>query len=216
MKLKERLKRKYYILITFLISLFLFIIIFSLYSKKLNPKLNDYIDFLVKDEIYQKVIKSNNFITNEEVNDILYIDKNKSLIGEIIGDKKIYSPDILINKKNVCVLICSAQEHVVRDIMHQLNEWNIEGYLLDEIILKQHSKEVLQCYDMLEDQISKQVYEGIIRWRILGKAVEIPKSLDDTYFALDAFNKLDDREIFVDCGAYIGDTFIEEKEHLKR
>ena len=29
-----------------------------------------------------------------------YIDKNKSLIGEIIGDKKIYSPDILINKKN--------------------------------------------------------------------------------------------------------------------
>ena len=75
MKLKERLKRKYYILITFLISLFLFIIIFSLYSKKLNPKLNDYI---VKDEIYKKVIKSNNFITNEEVNDILYIDKNKS------------------------------------------------------------------------------------------------------------------------------------------
>ena len=78
MKLKERLKRKYYILITFLISLFLFIIIFSLYSKKLNPKLNDYIDFLVKDEIYKKVTKSNNFITNEEVNDILYIDKNKS------------------------------------------------------------------------------------------------------------------------------------------
>ena len=78
MKLKERLKRKYYILITFLISLFLFIIIFSLYSKKQNPKLNDYIDFLVKDEIYKKVIKSNNFITNEEVNDILYIDKNKS------------------------------------------------------------------------------------------------------------------------------------------
>ena len=78
MKLKERLKRKYYILITFLISLFLFIIIFSLYSKKLNPKLNDYIDFLVKDEIYKTVIKSNNFITNEEVNDILYIDKNKS------------------------------------------------------------------------------------------------------------------------------------------
>ena len=78
MKLKERLKRKYYILITFLISFFLFIIIFSLYSKKLNPKLNDYIDFLVKDEIYKKVIKSNNFITNEEVNDILYIDKNDS------------------------------------------------------------------------------------------------------------------------------------------
>lgn len=78
MKLKERLKRKYYILITFLISLFLFIIIFSLYSEKLNPKLNDYIDFLVKDEIYKKVIKSNNFITNQEVNDILYIDKNKS------------------------------------------------------------------------------------------------------------------------------------------
>ena len=78
MKLKERLKRKYYIMITFLISLFLFIIIFSLYSEKLNPKLNDYIDFLVKDEIYKKVIKSNNFITNEEVNDILYIDKNKS------------------------------------------------------------------------------------------------------------------------------------------
>lgn len=56
----------------------MFVIIFSLYSKKLNPKLNDYIDFIVKDEIYKKVIKSNNFITNEEINDILYIDKNNS------------------------------------------------------------------------------------------------------------------------------------------
>ncbi len=97
MKLKERLKRKYYILITFLISLFLFIIIFSLYSKKLNPKLNDYIDFLVKDEIYKKVIKSNNFITNEEVNDILYIDKNKS--NEIVYlDYDIYKTYKLLNK----------------------------------------------------------------------------------------------------------------------
>lgn len=97
MKLKERLKRKYYILITFLISLFLFIIIFSLYSKKLNPKLNDYIDFLVKDEIYKKVIKSNNFITNEEVNDILYIDKNKS--NEIVYlDYNIDKTYKLLNK----------------------------------------------------------------------------------------------------------------------
>lgn len=97
MKLKERLKRKYYILITFLISLFLFIIIFSLYSKKLNPKLNDYIDFLVKDEIYKKVIKSNNFITNEEVNDILYIDKNKS--NEIVYlDYDIEKTYKLLNK----------------------------------------------------------------------------------------------------------------------
>ena len=105
MKLKERLKRKYYILITFLISLFLFIIIFSLYSKKLNPKLNDYIDFLVKDEIYKKVIKSNNFITNEEVNDILYIDKNKSneivyLDYDIDKTYKLLNKDIESLKKD--------------------------------------------------------------------------------------------------------------------
>ena len=78
MKLKERLKRKYYILITFIISLFLFIFIFCLYSKMLNPKLNDYIDFLVKEEIYQNVLQSNILLTSNDLSDILYIDKNNN------------------------------------------------------------------------------------------------------------------------------------------
>lgn len=142
-----------------------------------------------------------------------YIDRNSEKIGKKIGNKKIFSPDILINKENICVLICSAQEQVIQDIMRQLNNWNVQGYLLDEFILKQHNKEVLQCYDMLEDQTSKQVYAGIIQWRILGKSVDIPRSLDDTYFALEQFKNPNEREVFVDCGAYIGDTL---KDYINR
>lgn len=142
-----------------------------------------------------------------------YVDKNEKLTGSQIGGKKIFSPDILINKKNICVLICSVQEHIVKDILNQLNEWNIDGYLLDEIILKQHSKEVLQCYDMLEDQKSKEIYEGIIRWRIHGSCVKVFKDEDNTYFALKEFNIPRKEEVFVDCGAYIGDTL---KDYVNR
>ena len=100
MKLKERLKRKYYILITFLISLFLFIIIFSLYSKKLNPKLNDYIDFLVKDEIYKKVIKSNNFITNEEVKARLATECCAEHNAQIINGAPLLIATLIVDKRS--------------------------------------------------------------------------------------------------------------------
>lgn len=45
---------------------------------------------------------------------------------------------------------------------------NIENYFLDEVILKNYAKEVLECYDMLVDGTSRDVYAGIIKWRLTG------------------------------------------------
>ena len=178
MKLKERLKRKYYILITFLISLFLFIIIFSLYSKKLNPKLNDYIDFLVKDEIYKKVIKSNNFITNEEVNDILYIDKNKS--------NEIVYLDYDIDKKY----------KLLNKYIDSLKKDNSKSKILtvpffiasDNIIISSLGPKIKFKYEII-DNIKGKIKTKVTDFRVNNALVEMYFELEIGYLVVIPMNK---------------------------
>ena len=58
----------------------------------------------------------------------------------------------------------------------------------------------------LSDEKSKQVYEKMIKYRCFGQRNNLPEySLNDQYFPKDII-KLSENEVFVDCGAYIGDT----------
>jgi FkbM family methyltransferase len=61
-------------------------------------------------------------------------------------------------------------------------------------------------HDLLEDDFSKEVYEQIIQSRINNSP--IPESLvsNEQYFLLLNFLKRSEKEVFVDLGAYVGDT----------
>lgn len=138
-----------------------------------------------------------------------YIDKAVSKKNKIFNGKPVMDPEMLSGRDNICVLICTIRPEVIKDIKEQCKLSGAESWLLDEVILKSHSKEVLGCYDMLLDQRSRDVYSELVKWRITGNKPETSLEDGSQYFCTDCFNRKNPDEVFVDCGAYTGDT-IEE------
>jgi len=75
-----------------------------------------------------------------------------------------------------------------------------------------HQKDVEQITNLLADEFSREVYLAAIKYRKTHNPKDAPKySKHDQYFVKD-FVPLSEKEVFVDCGAYDGDTM---KEFIK-
>lgn len=135
-----------------------------------------------------------------------YVDNNSQKWGQFFCDKPIISPQELKKQNHKCVLICSPQAHVIESIKQQLKELQIEGYHIDEIILKSCKEKVLKCFDMLDDEISKETYAHLIMCRIKTQYPDEQFISSEQYFQFKEFYQRNPQEIFVDCGAYVGDT----------
>lgn len=126
---------------------------------------------------------------------------------KIFLDKKIYELKELIGRDDICVLICTPNPNTIQSIVTTLDQYKIQHYLVDETILKLHASEVLECYDMLEDEKSKSVYADIVLARMEGRyPLTETCEYGNAYFAIDSFLSDNDQEVFVDCGAFVGDT----------
>ncbi len=135
-----------------------------------------------------------------------YIDNDKRKWGQKWNHKDVVSLDSLKSRKNrICVLICSIQSKVVSSISRQLSEDGFEHYHIDEVIFKFHKEEILQVYDLL-DADSKIIYEMLLKERMHCDGVQLPVDMNEQYFALRPFMFSNQGEVFVDCGAYVGDT----------
>ena len=82
MKIKERLKRKYYITLCITLSLFLYIIIFNIYSSKVSPKLYTYAKVQIKNDIYSNILRANKLLLSSDTDKILNVYKNDE--GQIL------------------------------------------------------------------------------------------------------------------------------------
>lgn len=145
-----------------------------------------------------------------------YIDSNSLKAGKKFNGKPVILPEQLKEQENVCVLINSIQTDVIEEISSYLNAVGQEWYLMDEVILKSHREEVLQCYDFLDDVCSRNTYAALTLWRLTGRKPEMEiKCEESAYFALDNFRRRYQNEIFIDCGAYTGDTLMDYMEQKK-
>jgi len=104
-----------------------------------------------------------------------------------------------IIKKTCGIMLDSLQKHPI-EAAKVCSEW-------EEYIFCRHSNEVLSVFDMLEDDLSKATYANMILTR-MDKAVQNQELTfaGQNYFAITPYVKCDVREVFVDCGAYVGDT----------
>lgn len=134
-----------------------------------------------------------------------YCDNNPERWGQKLSDKPIISPEEIQTMQDICVFICSPQNDVIKQVGQQLDEMKKEWYKIDEAILKLYRDEIINCYDLLEDQFSKDTYAHIIDCRLSNKLPEKSYIIDEQYFCFEYFEK-PENEIFIDCGAYTGDT----------
>ena len=143
-----------------------------------------------------------------------YVDNNSKKWGSLFGGKEVVPPDTL-KRGEAVALICSPQPNVVKSIAKQLESMQVEYYHIDEVIFKNHRKEILTVFDCLADEISKKTYYSVIKARIYGEYPEEGIYTEGAYFLLPQFLRRNTNEIFVDCGAYVGDSieqFLWKKE----
>jgi len=126
--------------------------------------------------------------------------------GGYFYEKPVISPLALREYTNICVLICAGQPKVISEIENGLSKMGIEAYFLDEVILKTYSADVLTCYDVLDDDTSKEIYVELVKSRLEGKYPNLGIYSDNQYFVWNELTSKDTGEVFIDCGAYVGDT----------
>ncbi len=137
-----------------------------------------------------------------------FVDSDRKKWGNFKWDVEIISPDEITNRcSNPMVLISSANCKACSEIVKWLDGAGITNYhMIDAVIWGRHSEELLSVYHMLESQDSRELFAEIIRSRMEGKEIPDKYVTDKQYFAQKDFRLRDAREIFVDCGAYVGDT----------
>ncbi|MCI8494290.1 MAG: FkbM family methyltransferase [Lachnospiraceae bacterium] len=133
-----------------------------------------------------------------------YCDNNPNIQGKSYNGKTVYCPSDLPKDAFICV--CTAQPEVYRAIAEQLEEMELSYCHIDEMIFKSHKQELLKVYDLLEDDTSKEIYAKLIVSRMFGIYPDEDLYSGEQYFCVNEFRKRTIGEVFVDCGAYVGDT----------
>ena len=144
-------------------------------------------------------------IRKEKLIPIAFIDNVKT--GKFYGVDIVSPSDIMDSNINT-ILISSAVPQRAQEICKQIKsiDKSIRYYNIDEIILGRHVEEILETYDLLTTESSKRTYYEIIKARIDGTVFPNISVFNDQYFHFPQFRIRNPKEIFVDCGAFVGDT----------
>lgn len=140
-----------------------------------------------------------------------YIDDTPGKAGTLFYDRPVVGFEEAHTACRSFVILCASAAPKTREIMENtLRKDPIEGAEVcvewEEYVFCKHAHEVLSVFDVLEDELSKATYANMILTR-MGKSVQNQELVcAGQYFALPEFAKKNTHEVFVDCGAYVGDT----------
>jgi len=112
-----------------------------------------------------------------------------------------------VKKFNNSIVIISTASRNYKAVKSQLKSLDIDCITWFEYQLYENMDKVRCVYEMLYDSYSKKTYLNLILARITGEQ-EYRNQIfcPNQYFALPEFNIPMSQEVFVDCGAYVGDT----------
>lgn len=126
---------------------------------------------------------------------------------DFCGKPVVCFEELIDRRDSICVLICTPVPEFVNEIAVKLKAYGLSYYLLDEVIIKQHAAEVLECYDLLDGEESRNVYADIILSHIQGRYPKEESCMYGcAYFALNRFRARNRPEVFIDCGSYVGEN----------
>ena len=156
----------------------------------------------------------------------VFSDANQSYWGTRQGNLMVVSPEEAARKfgqSHVFVVTVWRNYPKVREALLQAGARHVEHFLP---LLWKHSRELLPNYNLhlpsrmresrerierafglLKDTVSQREFLFQLRWMTSLHATDVPPCLElkDQYFPNDLFH-LGKHEVFVDCGAYDGDT----------
>lgn len=149
------------------------------------------------------------------------IDGNSELWGMRFETLQIYPPEHLyaLNPETHLVLITSETSSIysaTRSIQ-LIDDFDIFyfnvlsdkffSYFADQLYA--NLDRIKEVEKILEDDLSKKVYREVIYRRMIGATGEfksLKKADNPQYIFLPMFQKMNDKEVFLDCGGYVGDS----------
>lgn len=161
---------------------------------------------------------------------IAFIDNNVSMVGSAIEDVSVISPEEVITE--AVIIICTKFfTEIENQIAQNLNnpylyyrvlpilderfeEW---GIVLSGIYdkLDRYRENYKQLFRYCSDETSKEVLDSILNYRFTMDSKWLKKAYEETYVrgrGIEYFDAeiitLQEDEVFVDCGGYIGDTVL--------
>lgn len=135
-----------------------------------------------------------------------YADNNEAKWGTIFEGKKVLSPNEVCQIENAVVLINSPQPNVVKKVSEQMDKAGLSWGTVDEFLFLTYREKVLQAYDLLSDEKSKELYVHLIECRMKSEYPDDEYVDTEQYFSFGHFGDANPNEVFVDCGAYVGDS----------
>ena len=158
---------------------------------------------------------------------LMIVDRNKS--GQYIDNVLIEPPELLRDLDDVAVLACGRFADQIRMELLQINEripCYSEFWIEHKDYIEKYSRlqpnidplRVKNICSLMEDDESKLIINSIAEKRLNGIADYGDIMTDVGYFPRDLF-EIDNNEVFVDCGAFNGDTireFVDNVGDFKR
>lgn len=135
------------------------------------------------------------------------VDNNPAKIGAIVLDKQVTpAKDVVKDYGNkVLVLISTAVNSTYDVLQEQMKVQELLCCGVDEYVFADHNEDILECFDSLEDVESKKIYQCVIIEHLTHKNM-VPFPFMEQYFACPEFLVPNGNEVFVDAGAYVGDS----------
>lgn len=155
-------------------------------------------------ELYKEGL--NRLCETDQIEIFGFGDNNKAKQGTLYQNKMVYSAEEIAEYSDALVLIVSPQKRVSDAVSKQLTDLKIENYLIDDFLFKLHSKEVLAVYDLMEDEKSREIYCKIALGRMKNDLPTEDMYTSGQYFCIPQFLHRNTKQVFVDCGGYVGDT----------
>lgn len=152
---------------------------------------------------------------------ICFCDNSKKLFGKKYLGLDVYSYDNIREKYSEYVLVISTRPIVAREIIEQLEEQNEENeyfnmcipFKVDHVLLDTEKLsnygEGFECVlNLMEDDISKQIFREMIRYKMTGDGINLLNYISGETFFDETLLRKNDSHVFVDVGAYTGDTIM--------
>jgi FkbM family methyltransferase len=155
--------------------------------------------------LYQKCFEA------EGIRPAYYVDNSEAKQGTVFHGVPVISAEKLVSlrhtlSKPALVLICSAQINACNQIRSQLRDSGLTHTAVDAFVFKKNEEKIKAVCDSLEDDFSRDVYAQMIIARVNNSPVPESSVSGDQYFSLPQFLERSEKEVFVNLGAYVGDT----------
>ena len=120
---------------------------------------------------------------------------------------------------NYCILICTTVNNAIEiihelrckgetaEVFHACNLFKVDTCLLTTQDILNESARFEKVYSLLEDELSKEILVDHINAKITGNLFSLYYKMDgETFFDLNILGHSFENEVYVDAGAYTGDT----------